>query len=76
MTSPSLSQWHVQIYRARNLRESPLWQCAHRYFSTFLTRYSDDYQPCNGPPRPTIPQVVDKFLHCGTLERGFSCKSR
>ena len=62
----------MNIYRARNPRKSPLWQCTHRHFSSFLARYPDAYQPRHGPLRPTIPQVVDKFLKCGTLERGFA----
>ncbi len=62
----------MNIYRARNPRKSPLWQCTHRHFSTFLARYPEDHQPRHGLLRPTIPQVVDKFLNCGTLERGFA----
>ena len=33
----------MKIYRARNPRKSPLWQCAHRHFTTFLDRYPEYY---------------------------------
>jgi hypothetical protein len=62
----------MQLYRARNPRKSPLWQCAHRHFAEFVAIYPHDYQPRLGPLRPVIPQVVQKFLDCGDLERGFA----
>ena len=70
---PRFSKWDsMKIYRARNPRKSPLWQCAHRYFSIFLDRYPEDYQPRHGPLRPVVSAVVHKFLDCGNLERGFA----
>ena len=60
----------MQLYRARNPKKSPLWQCAHRHFATFIEIYPQDYQPRLGPLRPVIPQVVRKFLDCGNLDRG------
>jgi len=62
----------MQTYRARNPRHSPLWQCAHRHFATFVETYPRNYQPRLGPLRPVIPQVVHKFLDCGNLDRGFA----
>ena len=62
----------MHTYRARNPRRSPLWQCAHRHFATFVELYPRDYQPRLGPLRPVIPQVVHKFLDCGNLDRGFA----
>ena len=62
----------MHLYRARNPRKSPLWQCAHRHFATFVENYPHDYQPRLGPLRPVIPQVPHKFLDCGNLARGFA----
>jgi len=62
----------MQLYRARNPRRSPLWQCAHRHFAQFVVTYPHDYQPRLGPLRSVIPQVVHKFLDCGNLDRGFA----
>jgi len=62
----------MQLYRARNQKKSPLWQCVHRHFGEFVELYQDDYQPDLGPLRPVIPQVVHKFLDCGNLDRGFA----
>jgi hypothetical protein len=52
----------VQLYRARNPKQSPLWQCVHRHFAEFVEAYPRDYQPRLGALRPVIPQVIHKFL--------------
>ena len=62
----------MQIYRARNPRKSPLWQCTHRHYAEFRERYPEHYQPKQGPLRSVIEAVVHKFLDCGNLERGFA----
>jgi hypothetical protein len=62
----------MQVYRARNPKKSPLWQCANRHFDEFEEVYPEVYQPRYGLLRPVIPEVVHKFLECGNLERGFA----
>ncbi|HPC62329.1 MAG TPA: transposase [Verrucomicrobiota bacterium] len=62
----------MQLYRARNPKQSPLWQCAHRHYAEFEEVYPEQYQPRYGFLRPIIPEVVHKFLDCGNLERGFA----
>ena len=62
----------MQVYRARNPKESPLWQCAHRHYDEFEDVYPEAYAPRYGRLRPIIPEVVHKFLDCGNLERGFA----
>ena len=61
-----------QVYRPRRPKASPLWQCLSRHFDTFLETYTERYQPRYGFLRPIIPEVVNKFLDCGDLERGFA----
>lgn len=61
-----------QVYRARKPKASPLWQCIQRHFDTFLKTYEERYQPRYGFLRPTITEVVNKFLDCGDLEHGFA----
>jgi len=61
-----------QVYRPRRPRESPLWQCLSRHFDAFLAGYEARYQSRYGFLRPIIPEVVNKFLDCGDLERGFA----
>ena len=34
--------------------------------------YEERYQPRYGYLRPIIPEVVNKYLDCGDLERGFA----
>src|ERR1035437_8647535 len=62
----------MQVYRARNPKKSPLWQCAHRHYAEFEAAYPEAYQPRYGVLRPIIPEVVHKFLECGNLARGFA----
>ena len=61
-----------QVYRARQPKASPLWQCLSRHFDAFLEGYEERYQSRYGFLRPTIPEVVNKFLLCGDLEQGFA----
>ena len=37
-----------------------------------MARYCDTYQRTYGPLRPVVEEVLEKFIHCGTLERGFA----
>jgi hypothetical protein len=67
-----LAGGQMQVYRARNPKKSPLWQCAHRHYDQFDRLYEELYQPRYGLLRPIIPEVVHKFLDCGNLERGFA----
>jgi len=62
----------VQAYRPRKPKASPLWQCLSRHFDAFLKNYEQHFQPRYGFLRPIIPEVVNKFLDCGDLERGFA----
>jgi len=62
----------AQAYRARKPKASPLWQCLSRHFDAFLAGYRERHQPRYGFLRPIIPEVVNKFLDCGDLERGFA----
>ena len=61
-----------QVYRARQPKASPLWQCLSRHFDAFLEGYEERYQSRYGFLRPIIPEVVNKFLDCGDLEQGFA----
>ncbi len=51
----------MQVYRARNPKKSPLWQCASRHYDEFEEMYEEVYQPRYGRLRPIIPEVVHKF---------------
>ena len=62
----------MKTYRSRNPRKSPIWQCVQRHHATFVERYPGDYESKFGPLRPVISEVFEKFLQCGTLERGFA----
>lgn len=48
----------MRVYRARNPKKSPLWQCAHRHYDEFEEVYPEQYQPRYGTLRPIIPEVV------------------
>ena len=61
-----------QVYRGRKPKASPLWQCLSHHFDEFLEAYKERFQPRYGFLRPIIPEVVEKFLECGDLARGFA----
>jgi hypothetical protein len=61
-----------QVYRGRKPKASPLWQCLSHHFDEFLEAYKERFQPRYGFLRPIIPEVVEKFLECGDLVRGFA----
>ena len=44
----------MQVYRARNPKKSPLWQCADRHYDEFEAVYPEAYQPRYGSLRPII----------------------
>jgi len=62
----------AQVYRARKPRISPLWRCIDRHFEDFLAVYDLKYESRMGYLRPIIPKVINKYLDCGDLERGFA----
>ena len=41
-----------QVYRARQPKSSPLWQCLSRHFDAFLEGYEERYQSRYGFLRP------------------------
>ena len=51
----------LKVYRRRQPKDSPLWQCLSGYFDAFLGAYEECYQPRYGFLRPVIPDVVNKF---------------
>ena len=59
-------------YRPRRPRTSPLWRCLVAHFDEFLTLYPERYEARFGYLRPVIKHVVEKFLACGDLTRGFA----
>jgi len=61
-----------QVYRARNPKASPLWQCLDAHFDTFLEIYPEVYERDYGFLRPVIPEVVGKFMGCGDFAKGFA----
>ena len=60
------------VYRPRQPRRSPLWKCLRQHFGPFRDQYDRRYLPRYGPLRPVIIEVLEKFLACGDLQRGFA----
>ena len=60
------------IYRSRKPSESPLWQCLSLHFQEFLAEYEEKYEKKYGYLRSIVVEVVNKFLECGDLTRGFA----
>jgi DNA-directed RNA polymerase subunit RPC12/RpoP len=61
-----------KLYRPRRPRESPLWRCLDGHFYDFVQDYPDKYEPIYGFFRPVVEEVVNKFIDCGDLRKGFA----
>lgn len=59
-------------YKPRNPKASALYQCVQAHFAEFEAAYPTRYQGQYGFYRPVIGRVVEKFLGCGDLTRGFA----
>lgn len=59
-------------YTPRNPKASALYQCVQTHFAEFEANYPARYQEQYGFYRPVIGRVVEKFLGCGDLTRGFA----
>ena len=57
-----------QVYRPRRPKESPLWQCLCAHFYDFVQAYPEKY----GFLKPVVEDVVNKYLDCGDLTKGFA----
>ena len=52
------------IYRPRNPRASPLYRC--------VRRHGEEFDAAGLIHRPVEAQVIERFLACGDLHRGFA----
>jgi hypothetical protein len=59
-------------YTPRNPKASALYQCVQTHFDEFEASYATRYQEQYGFYRPVISRVVEKFLACGDLTKGFA----
>ena len=62
----------TKVYQARNVRGRSLWPCLWNEFGDFLVNHTQKNEKSQGFLRPIITDVVDKFLECGDLSKGFS----
>jgi hypothetical protein len=55
---------HGAVYRARNPRASPLYQCVRRHY--------DELEAGGAIHRQVERRVLDRFIDCGDLHKGFA----
>lgn len=60
------------VYQPRHAKVTALYQCISNHFQEFESLYPEKYQERYGFYRPVIQKVVEKFLDCGDLTRGFA----
>ena len=61
-----------KIYKPRHPKRTKLWQCLHVHFDDYLNHYKEKYEKTYGYLRPVIEDVVNKYLECGDLSKGFA----
>jgi hypothetical protein len=59
-------------HEPRDPKATPLYQCVKKHFAEFEAAYPTRYQEQYGFYRPVIGRVVEKFLTCGDLTKGFA----
>ena len=59
-------------FRPRKPQLSPLWKCLCRHFYDFVQAYPETYEKKYGFLKPAVEEVVDKYLDCGDLSKGFA----
>jgi hypothetical protein len=60
-----------QVYRPRRPKESPLWRCLCAHFYDFIQAYPEKCEKKYGFLKPVVEDVVNKYLDCGDLTKGF-----
>ncbi len=61
-----------QVYRPRRPKESPLCQCLCAHFYDFIQAYPEKYEKKYGFLKPVVEDVVNKYLDCSDLTKGFA----
>jgi len=59
-------------YHPRNPQNSPLYLSIVNHVAEFESAYEERYQTTCGSLRPVVREVVQKYLNCGDLRRGFA----
>jgi hypothetical protein len=62
----------MDVYRPRKPKASPLWRCLSAHFYDFVQEYPEKYEKKYGFLKPIVQEVVNKFIDCGDLTRGFA----
>jgi len=60
------------VYRQRDPRSTPYYQCIEDHFETFEQVYEDRFERQYGFYRPYVRQVIYRYLDCGILHNGFA----
>jgi len=51
---------------------SPLWRCLFAHFCDFVQEYPAKYEKKYGLLKPIVEEVVNQYIDCGDLTRGFA----
>jgi hypothetical protein len=60
------------VYTPRRPQASPLFRLVQDQLHRLQTVYDERFAREDGPWRPVVDEVTDKFLACGILEHGFA----
>ena len=61
-----------KVYRPRQPRQSPLWRCLYDHYAAFKSNYKQTFEQTHGFWREVVDRVVQQFLECGDLAKGFA----
>ena len=60
------------VYKQRNPKETPLYQCIEDNYEEFKQVYDDRYEKTHGYWRAVVEEAIFAYLDCGLPELGFA----
>ena len=68
----SRKTWKKKSINPASLKEQSWGQCLHAHFADYLKHYKEKHEKSHGYLRPIVEEVVNKYLECGDLSKGFA----
>jgi len=60
------------VYHPREPESSPLWKLLSEHFNSFVNNYKEKFEKKYGYFREVVNHVVEEYLSCGDLKKGFA----
>ena len=72
MLNASPTAFDIDVYQPRNPKASAYYSCVEDHFEQLETVWGERYQRRFGFWRPSVMDVIQRYLDCGNLHFGFA----